>query len=33
MKKVKSENKLCFMCMKEHEVDTVEVIESEIYKG
>ncbi|HEY5584616.1 MAG TPA: type II TA system antitoxin MqsA family protein [Ruminiclostridium sp.] len=33
MKKIKSEKKLCLICMEEHEVDTVEVINDEIYKG
>ncbi|BEP30324.1 type II toxin-antitoxin system MqsA family antitoxin [Helicovermis profundi] len=33
MKKIKSEKKLCLICMEEHEVDTVEVIDNEIYKG
>lgn len=33
MKKIKSEKKLCLICMEEHEVDTVEVIDEEIYKG
>jgi putative zinc finger/helix-turn-helix YgiT family protein len=32
VKKIKSEEKLCLICMTEHEVDTVEVIETEIYK-
>jgi putative zinc finger/helix-turn-helix YgiT family protein len=33
MNKVKSENKLCLICMEEHEVSTVEVIDNENYKG
>ncbi len=32
MKKIKSEKKLCLICMEEHEVDTVEVLDEEIYK-
>ncbi len=31
--KIKSEKKLCLICMEEHTVDTVEVIGSEIYKN
>lgn len=33
MKKIKSEKKLCLICMEEHEVDTVEMADNEIYKG
>ncbi|ABR47092.1 hypothetical protein Amet_0867 [Alkaliphilus metalliredigens QYMF] len=33
MKKIKSEKKLCLMCMEEHGVDTVEVIDEETYKS
>lgn len=32
MKKIKSEKKLCLICMEEHEVDIVEIIETEIFK-
>ena len=32
MKILKSERKLCYICMKEHQVDTVEVIDTEIFK-
>ena len=32
MKKLKSEKKLCLVCMEEHDVDTVEIIENEIFK-
>jgi len=32
MKKLKSEKKLCLVCMEEHFVDTVEVVDSEIFK-
>ena len=32
MKKIKSEKKLCLVCMEEHFVDTVEVVDSEIFK-
>jgi len=32
MKKIISERKLCLICMEEHDVDKVEVIESEIFK-
>lgn len=32
MKKIKSENKLCLICMEEHKVDTVEVMENVIFK-
>lgn len=31
--KIRSEKKLCLICMEEHGVDTVEVIDSEIYKN
>lgn len=33
MKTIKSETKLCLVCMEEHEVHTVEVIDHEIFKG
>lgn len=33
MRKIKSKKKLCLICMEEHEVDAVEVIDSEICKG
>jgi len=33
MKKIKSEKKLCLICMEEHEVHEVEVVDNEIYKG
>lgn len=33
MKKIKSELKFCIHCMEEHEVDIVEVAETEIFKG
>ena len=33
MRKIKSENKLCLMCMEEHEVETIEIEDREIYKG
>ncbi|MGO1368501.1 hypothetical protein [Senegalia sp. (in: firmicutes)] len=33
MKKLKSEKKLCLICMEEHEVDIVEMIDTEIFKG
>ncbi|RBP00001.1 type II TA system antitoxin MqsA family protein [Rossellomorea aquimaris] len=33
MKIVKSEKKLCLLCMEEHEVETVEVTDDEIFKG
>jgi len=33
VKIIKSEHKLCFSCMEEHKVDTVEVIEQEAFKG
>nr|WP_312580173.1 type II TA system antitoxin MqsA family protein [Sedimentibacter sp.] len=32
MNKIKSEKRLCLICMEEHEVDTVEVMETEIFK-
>ena len=32
MKKIKSEKKLCLVCMEEHDVDTVEIIDNEIFK-
>lgn len=32
MKKVLRERKLCLICMEEHEVDTVQVIDTEIFK-
>jgi len=33
MIKLKSEKKICSICMEEHSVDTVEVIDNEIFKG
>jgi hypothetical protein len=33
MKKIKSEKKLCLICMEEHEVDTVEVLDNEVFKN
>jgi len=33
MKTIKSEKKLCLVCMEEHEVDTVEIVDHEIFKG
>lgn len=33
MEKLKSEKKLCLICMEEHEVDIVKVIDTEIFKG
>ncbi|MDD2433490.1 MAG: hypothetical protein PHX01_07385, partial [Clostridia bacterium] len=33
MKKIKSKQKLCLICMEEHEVDIVEVMEETVYKG
>ena len=33
MKKIKSERKLCLICMTEHEVEIVEIIETEIFKN
>ncbi|UNC93498.1 type II TA system antitoxin MqsA family protein [Candidatus Contubernalis alkaliaceticus] len=33
MKTIKSEKKLCLICMEEHEVDIVEIVEQEIFKG
>lgn len=32
MKELKSENKLCLLCMEEHEVKTVEILETEMVK-
>lgn len=32
MNKIKSEKRLCLICMEEHEVDIVEVMETEIFK-
>lgn len=32
MNKIKSEKRLCLNCMEEHEIDTVEVIETEVFK-
>jgi hypothetical protein len=32
MNKIKSEKKLCLICMEEHQVDTVQVTEIEIFK-
>jgi hypothetical protein len=33
MKKIKSVRKLCFLCMEEHDVDIVEIMDNEIYKN
>jgi hypothetical protein len=33
MNKIKREKRLCLICMEEHEVDSVEVMDTEIYKG
>ncbi|MGM8213438.1 type II TA system antitoxin MqsA family protein [Virgibacillus sp. W0430] len=33
MKRLKSEKKICLLCMEEHVVETVEVIEHDIFKG
>lgn len=33
MKKLMSKKKLCLICMEEHEVDLVEVVDTEIFKG
>lgn len=32
MEKIKTEKKLCLICMEEHDVDIVEIIDSEIYR-
>ena len=32
IKELKSENKLCLLCMEEHEFKTVEVLETEMVK-
>ena len=32
MKKIKSEKRLCLICMEEHEVDIVEIIDTEVFK-
>lgn len=32
MNKIKSENRACLICMENHEIDTVEVMETEIFK-
>lgn len=32
MNKIKNEKKLCLICMEEHEVDTMEIMETEIFK-
>ena len=32
MKELKSENKRCLLCMEEHEVKTVEILETEMVK-
>ncbi|WP_461207645.1 type II toxin-antitoxin system MqsA family antitoxin [Clostridium sp. DL1XJH146] len=32
MRKIKTEKKLCLICMEEHEVATVEVIENQIFR-
>jgi len=32
IKELKSENKLCLLCMEEHEVKTVEILETEMVK-
>ena len=31
MNKINSEIRLCLICMEEHEVDTIEVVETEIF--
>ena len=33
MRKLKSEKKLCLLCMEEHDVDIVEVVDDETFKG
>lgn len=33
MERIKSEKKLCLICMEEHEVDTVEVVDTEVFKN
>lgn len=33
MEKIKTKRKLCLICMKEHDVDTVGIIDDEIYKN
>ena len=33
MKTIKSEKKLCLICMEEHEVNTVEIVDQELFKG
>ncbi len=33
MEKIKTKKKLCLICMEEHDVDTVGVIDDEIYKN
>ena len=33
MKKIKREKKLCLICMEEHEVDIIEEIDNEVYRG
>ena len=33
MKKIKSQKKLCLVCMEEHGVDTVKVIDNEVFKN
>ena len=33
MERIKSEKKLCVLCMEEHEVDIVEVVDEEFFKG
>lgn len=32
MEKIKTKKKLCLICMEEHNVDTIEVIDNEVYK-
>lgn len=32
MKKIKSEKTLCLICMEEHEVDIIEITDTEIFK-
>ena len=32
MNKIKREKRLCLICMEKHEVDTVEVMETDIFK-
>lgn len=32
MKKIKTEKRLCFICMEEHDVDIVEILDTETFK-